>query len=263
MIDVSFNYCYSFRVDLSGQYHYDPKYPMPIVDAVNYPLQMKKFLSTRNVKYYVGKIEVSEQGKPHYQMCLMFDDEPNRQSFMNVKKKKWVAKTHQPVSFTIARSSEKLMSYVTKEEGYEITNLNEDQLASIKPWEKKQKKSIDKYEYILKYTKKLLKDKNIEEYVSVENQQSYNTEYTFFPSESKDGLENKNSTTQEPYEYGDRLDASDKLNILVGATKEYFRKFNIIMTKKTQLKIMIATKMYSYMDYTIDNFHNLFSQYRV
>ena len=258
MIDVSFNYCYSFRVDLSGDY-YDHEYPYGY-----YPLMMKKFLLTKDVKYFVGKIEISENGKPHYQMCLMFDEKPNRQSFMNIKKKSWVAKTKQPVSFTIARSSEKLMSYVTKEEGAEIiTNMTQENLKEIKPWEKMLKKSIDKYEYILNYTKKLLKDKNIEEYVSVENSQSYNTEYTFFPSESSDGSENKNSTTPEPYEYGDRLDASDKLEILVGATKEYFRKFNIVMTKKTQLKIMLATKMYSYMDYTIDNFHNLFSQYRL
>lgn len=255
MIDVSFNYCYSFRVDISSA----------VYQQNNCNSLMKNYLHDHKnkPKFYLGKIEISENGKPHFQMCLMFDEKPNRQSFMNIKKRKWVAKTKQPVSFTIARSSEKLMSYVTKEEGVCITNMTQDVIGTIKPWEKKEKKSIDKYEYILNYTKKLLKDKNIEEYVSVENQQSYNTEYTFFPSESKDGLENKNSTTQEPYEYGDRLDKSDVLVILVKASREYFRKFNIIMTKKTQLKIMIATKMYSFYDYTIDNFHNIFSQYRV
>lgn len=256
MIDVSFNYCYSFRVDISNA---------GIHQQITCDSLMVSFLNENKSKpkYYLGKREISENGKPHFQMCLMFDEKPNRQSFMNIKKRKWVAKTKQPVSFTIARSSEKLMSYVTKEEGECITNMTQDVIGTIKPWEQMLKKSIDKYEYILNYTKKLLKDKNIEEYVSVENQQSYNTEYTFFPSESKDGLENKNSTTQEPYEYGDRLDKSDVLVILVKASREYFRKFNIIMTKKTQLKIMIATKMYSFYDYTVDNFHNIFSQYRV
>ncbi len=244
-MDYSSNLVYSYRIDAK---HTDDN--------------LKELLSHIRKKnpnvLYIGKNELSDNNKPHYQLCLIFDSKPDSPHFRNIKKKSWILPTKQPVSFTKARKPEILMSYVTKEDTELITNMSKDMIKSIKPWKSKKDASIDKFEYILNYTKKLLKDINIE-YVG----KSYNTEYTFFPSESKDGLENKNSTNKEPYEYGDRLDTGDKLAILVNATSEYFRKFNIIMTKKTQLKIMIATKMYSFYDYTIDNFHNIFSQYRV
>lgn len=251
-MDISYNHCRMYRVDIHPEE----------TDQEQVVLKFVDYIERGNVKYYVGKVEYGDKtGKPHFQMCMWFDDEPNYAYYKtNIQKKPWVRKGKNACAFT-KRKKETLESYSIKGEGQLITNLTEEQIAGIKPWEEPLKKSIDKYEYILNYTKKLLKDKNTEEYVSVENCQSYNTEYTFFPSESKDGSENKNSTTQEPYEYGDRLDASDKLDILVFATKEYFRKFNIIMTKKTQLKIMLATKMYSYRDYTINNFKELFSQY--
>ena len=66
-------------------------------------------------------------------------------------------------------------------------------------------------------------------------------------------------TTQQkgtPYEWGDHLDPSQRLAVMINITKEYFRKFNIIMTKKTQLKIMIATKIMSFDNYVYTNFQN-------
>lgn len=196
---------------------------------------------------YIGKNEISKAGKPHYQLCLIFSSEPNSQHFRNIKKKSWILHTKQPVSFTKARKPEVLMSYVTKEDTELITNMSKDVIKSIKPWKSKKELETVKYDYILDYTKKLLKDKN-DEYTSVE----LGTTYYYG---------NQQPLLNEPYEYGDKLDSSDKLEILVNATREYFRQFNIIMTKKTQLKLLIATRMYSFYDYTVNNFKEIFSQH--
>ena len=192
---------------------------------------------------FIGKHEISKNGKPHYQLCLIFQEgiEINVQHFRNIKTKKFVSKTKQPVSFTKARKPDVLMSYVTKEDGDLITNMGYDEYCDIVPWEDKNKERENKYLYILNYLKKVLKDISLEEYVST---------YT--------GLTYK---SENPYEYGDRLDPTQKLEVMVMTAQEYFRKFNIVMTKKTQLKIMLATKIMSFKEYVHDSFrhNNIFS----
>ena len=197
---------------------------------------------------FVGKHEISDKGKPHYQLCLIFQEgvKINAQHFRNIKQRSWVSETKQPVSFTKARKPDVLMSYCTKGDGDLITNMNTDMLSKIVPWKTKEQMEENKYEYILEYTKKLLKEMSLEEYVSVYDQ------YYVHGTNTEPNVK----TVQPGYEWGDKLDPPQKLTVMVNITKEYFRKFNIIMTKKTQLKIMIATKIMSFDNYVYTNFQN-------
>ena len=198
--------------------------------------------------YFVGQHEISDKGKPHYQLCLIFDKgvQVKAQHFRNIKQKSWISKTKQPVSFTQARKPDKLMSYCTKDHYDLITNMEQYAIDLIVPWKSKEEMKVNKYEYILEYTKKLLKEMSLEEYVSVYDQ--------YFVHGTND--EKNVKTVQPGYEWGDKLDPPQKLTVMVNITKEYFRKFNIIMTKKTQLKIMIATKIMSFDEYVYTNFQN-------
>lgn len=236
--------------DCVYQWRIDAKKSCCIVDDI------EKHISNHDgyeIKF-IGKHEISKNGKPHYQLCLIFQEgiEINVQHFRNIKKKKWVSETKQPVSFTKARKPDVLMSYVTKEEGDLITNMEYNEYKDIVPWEDKNKEKENKYLYILEYLKKELKDISIDEYVSTHSEY---TCYNQIPSP------NICAISQNTYEYGDRLDCTQKLEVMVKMAEEYFRKFNIVMTKKTQLKLMIATRMYSMKDYVADSFrhNNIFS----
>lgn len=255
MVDISFNYCYSFRVDYSG--NYDPELDGYIPSGVNvYEQTLTNFLDTKDVKYYIGKIEVSENNKLHYQMCLMFDDKPNRQSFMNIKKKNWVAKTKQPVSFTIARSSERLMSYVTKEDGYLITNMYEEEIKQIKPWEKKQHckgcncKAYKRTEYIIDYLKKLLKDKITKEIIAQEE----------YKKHSIDDYYENNEYESLPVSDENYIPSTYECKVLLAtAHKHYFEKYDKHICRSTLIKIMLKTGMITHQDYISKTLGNLLS----
>jgi hypothetical protein len=228
---------YSYRIDaLKSQ---------EITDEIR-----KHIESKMNVKF-IGKHEIAPvTKKPHYQLCLIFDKdvEINHQHFRNIKKRKWVSKTKQPLSFKVARKPDKLMSYVTKGDGDLITNLTDTEIEKIEPWKTELEMKENKYLSILNYLKKRLKDiNNDDDYVSVYEPYKY----------QKIEVENQ----KIEYEFGDRLDPTQKQDIMIEVTKEYYNRYNIIMTKKTQLKLMLATKIMSWKEYLQMNwdFYKIFS----
>jgi len=115
-------------------------------------------------------------------------------------------------------SIKKALAYTIKEqvgEGMSVefgncirTNLSYSVLQDIaKLSSSKKKTDTDKYKYILNYVKKVLKDKDIEIY-------------------------NSDNGYSGP-------DPDQIFDILVKMTKEYFRKYNVLMTKRTQMKVLV------------------------
>ena len=122
--------------------------------------------------------------------------------------------------------------------------MDPETIDKIEPWKTERENAENKYLEILKYLKKRLKDINEEEHVSVYS--PYQKPIVYSPV---------------PYEYGDRLDPSQKEAIMVDVTIEYYKRYNIIMTKKTQLKLMLATQIMSWKEYLGMNwdFYKIFS----
>ena len=222
--------------------------------------------SKMNVKF-IGKHEIAPKTeKPHYQLCLIFDKDVEipHQHFRNIKKRKWVSKTKQPLSFKVARKPDKLMSYVTKGDGDLITNLTATEIQKIEPWKTELEMKENKYLSILNYLKKRLKDINNEEYVSVYEPIPYQCNKKIEFENQKIEFKNEKIEFEKQkieYEFGDRLDPPQKESIMIEVTKEYYNRYNIIMTKKTQLKLMLATKIMSWKEYLGMNwdFYKIFS----
>lgn len=222
-MDISYNYAYQFRVDTSKN-----DYLVPIIED-------------SNCTYYIGKHELStgfrnkfKKPKAHYQMCLFFNEEPNEHYWRNIKKKKWVSDTYQPLSFTKARKLKSLLSYVTKEDGELITNMQEYSIKTIPIWEKKILKQ-DRYKYIFEWGENLKK-------------KYYNNKYQPNELSSEDyNYSLQNTYDEEPEEYEISTKPSQK--IMEELHREYFRKFKVQIVKHTMIKLMLDLGLISHKHY--------------
>ena len=260
-MDISYSYCYSYRVDIDPNECKTPEQPWEDEEAVVY--QFVDYID-KKCKYYVGELEYSDKGKPHFQMCLMFDKQPDRQQFMNVKTRKWVAKTKQPVSFKKARNDSSLMSYCTKDNPDQlISNMTNQQRKGIKPWEKKEHckgctcKAYERTEYIIKYIKKLLKDKKVEECKKYEE---YMKSYPGSNQHSLDDYYETNAyeSCQEP---DDNYipSSSECKELLATAHAHYFSKYEKHICRQTLIKIMLKSGMLTHKQYIEKTLGNLLS----
>lgn len=126
-------YAYQFRVDISGN--------------SQSTAEMKKFLETYQFEKYIGQFEISDNNKPHYQMCLW--RKAIFTSHEQTKARNWwrgkTLKTKQPVSLTSAKKIKSLASYcqkgskMTKKEHFfqHFNNLSKEENKLIPKWESK------------------------------------------------------------------------------------------------------------------------------
>jgi len=250
-MDISYNHCYSYRVDIVEEEGIVDKFVQYILDG-------------KNVKYYVGELEYApDTGKPHMQMCLMFDEQPKRHQFMNVKTRKWVAKTKQPVAFTKARNEESLKSYCTKDNTDQlISNMTQEQRKSIKPWKKQEHckgcncKAYKRTEYIIDYIKKLLKDMKTKEY------EEYEKYMKSYPGYDQKGLEDYYEKTGYDVYTADKYTptSSECKKLLATAHAHYFEKYDKHICRPTLIKIMLKTKMITHEQYIEKTLGNLLSE---
>ena len=89
-----------------------------------------------NNLHYLGKMEVSEQGKSHFQGILHVPKKLNANQLTKLRQycKKVASKTKQPVSITDAKKLGSLMAYVGKSSSEYITTWSADKLELIPKW---------------------------------------------------------------------------------------------------------------------------------
>lgn len=248
-MDISYNYCYMYRVD-----------------ATITP-EFEKYIENK-CKYYVGKHEISEDGKHHYQMCLMMDDKKSLVSLRNVKTKKWVSSTYQPVALKIARSDETLMSYCTKEHGSLITNLSLSQVSGIKPWTKTEHckgcncKNYKKIEYIIIYIKKLLKDKYIDYTKKCKDYEKSLYVGTSQNHQLEDYYENNVKYDSACYDAEENYIPSkyECREIMSQAHAHFFEKYDKHICRSSLIKIMLKTGLITHEDYINKTLGDLLSE---
>lgn len=126
-------YAYQFRVDISG--------------TKQSAAEIMKFIEMYNFKKYLGQFEVSENNKPHYQMCL-WREKPFDTKEMTKARNWWrgkTSKTKQPVSLTSAKKIRSLASYCQKGEKkgkiafffQHLDNLSKEEKSEIPKWQTK------------------------------------------------------------------------------------------------------------------------------
>ncbi len=126
-------YAYQFRVDISGN--------------SQSTAEMKKFLEIYQFEKYIGQFEISDNNKPHYQMCLW--RKAIFTSHEQTKARNWwrgkTLKTKQPVSLTSAKKIRSLASYcqkvsktLKKEHFFQhFNNLSKEEKDEIPKWQTK------------------------------------------------------------------------------------------------------------------------------
>ncbi len=95
---------------------------------------------------WIGKHEVSDKGKPHYQMAVWSEHKLNNDIKDKVRKRfnrtKLRLKTAQPVSFVDGRKIQSLIAYVTKDKGKAIVQLPEHCIKRLPKWKNKSAEKV-------------------------------------------------------------------------------------------------------------------------
>jgi hypothetical protein len=251
-MDISYNFCYMYRVD------------------AKITPEFEKYIENK-CKYYVGTHEISEDGKHHYQMCLMMDDKKSLVSLRNIKTKKWVSSTYQPVALKIARNDEVLMSYSTKigiTTCTLVTNLTVTQIAAIKPWKKQHHckgcncKNYKKIEYIIIYIKKLLKDKQTEYIKKCKDYEKSLYVGTSQNHQLEDYYENNVKYDSVCYDTEENYIPSkyECIEIISQAHAHFFEKYDKHICRSSLIKIMLKTGLITHQDYIKKTLGNLLSE---
>lgn len=126
-------FAYQFRVDISG--------------TKQSTAEIMKFVETYQFKKYLGQFEISDNNKPHYQMCL-WREKPFEAKEMTKARNWWrgkTSKTKQPVSLTNAKKIQSLASYCQKGEKkaenafffQQLDNLSKEEKMAIPKWKTK------------------------------------------------------------------------------------------------------------------------------
>lgn len=141
------HYIYSFRWDAKND-----------KSTLDYMLNSFKELEISN---WIGKHEVSDKGKPHFQMAVWTERKLLAKEMDKVRKRfirsKLTSKTAQPVSFVSGRKIQSLIAYCTKDKGKVIQQLPEHSMSRLPKWKNKSAEKIVFQEKLREYMKQLVK----------------------------------------------------------------------------------------------------------
>ncbi len=129
---VKHHYIYSFRWDAQANN-----------ETLNHMIQG---FTEYGIIYWIGKHEVSDKGKPHYQMAVWSEHKLDNATKDKVRKRfnrtPLRLKTAQPVSFVEGRKIQSLIAYVTKDKGKAIVQLPEQNLKLLPRWKNKSAEKV-------------------------------------------------------------------------------------------------------------------------
>lgn len=136
------HYIYMFR--------WDAKYTKETEDY------MVKQFEHYNITNWIGKHEISENGKPHYQMAVWTENkflEKEKTKVRNAfNRSKLRLESAQPTAFTDGRKIKSLTSYSTKDEGKKmIVQLPQHCLERIPKWKNKNAEKVQFQEKLRDY----------------------------------------------------------------------------------------------------------------
>lgn len=129
--------------------------------------KLTEYVATLEPDYYLLANENKEDNTPHQQGALIFDKvlSPKQMTKIrnHLKTQKWVRQGKNAVAFTVGKKPKSLLKYCNNKENKGIsTNMSETMLEQIGNWKDKQ------------LMKKQFKDKIIEEYVKLKEQNQRN-----------------------------------------------------------------------------------------
>ncbi len=107
---------------------------------------MENSFKELEISNWIGKHEVSEKGKPHFQMAVWTERKLLAKEMDKVRKRfirsTLTSKTKQPVSFVSGRKIQSLIAYCTKDKGTVIKQLPEHCIERLPKWKNKSAEKI-------------------------------------------------------------------------------------------------------------------------
>jgi hypothetical protein len=131
--------------------------------------------------YYIVGYEISENGKPHLQCIVWFENKVNQTKLRNWWKTR-CAKTKQPVAFASAKKIKNLSKYSMKDKKY-ITNLHNEEIAKIGKWDTPTKKRAEWNDELDKKCKEIAESIKDEDYEQFYGQIDWETNVQTFTKE--------------------------------------------------------------------------------
>lgn len=128
-------------------------------NAETHEFMLKQF-NELGITNWIGKHEISDAGKPHYQMAV-WTERKFLQNEKDVVRKRFSRSnlSHKtkgnPCSFTDGRKIKSLIAYSTKDEGKSIMNLPQNSLEKLPKWKNKSAEKIIFQERFREYLKDL------------------------------------------------------------------------------------------------------------
>lgn len=137
-------YAYMLRVDVLNEFN----------EALEWFHEWKQ---KYNCVYYIVGQEISQEGKPHLQSIVWFEneimDKPKLRNWWKTRS----ANTKQSVAFTSAKKIQNLAKYSKKDNNY-ITNLHEEEIKKIGKWETPAKARAEWSEKLQTYAETVAKE---------------------------------------------------------------------------------------------------------
>ena len=134
---------------------------------------LKNFIDLE-ISNWIGKHEISKNGKPHYQMAVWTERKFIQTEMDKVRKRFARSKlTHKtkgnPCGFTSGKKIKSITAYSTKEEGELIVSLPQNSIDKIPKWRNKSAEKVEFQERLREYIKKLKEDPTIDLSYNIEN----------------------------------------------------------------------------------------------
>ncbi len=130
-----------------------------VSSKVNLEFMLKQFKDL-NITNWIGKHEISEQNKPHYQMAVWTENKFLAPQKDIVRKRfsrsKFTLKTKgNPCAFTEGRKIKSLLAYSTKDQSDAIINLPQNSIDQLPKWKNKNAEKVIFQEKLREYLTKL------------------------------------------------------------------------------------------------------------
>ena len=142
------HYIYSFRWDAKSNN-----------ETLEYMIQS---FTEYGITNWIGKHEVSENDKPHYQMAVWSENKLDKDMKDKVRKRfnrtKLRLKTAQPCSLKEGRKIQSLTAYVTKDKGKAIVQLPQHCIKLLPKWKNKKAEKIIFQDKLREFMKNLTQD---------------------------------------------------------------------------------------------------------
>ncbi len=156
------HYIYSFRWDATND-----------KSTLDY---MENSFKELEISNWIGKHEVSEKGKPHFQMAVWTERKLLAKEMDKVRKRfirsTLTSKTKQPVSFVSGRKIQSLIAYCTKDKGTVIKQLPEHCIERLPKWKNKSAEKIIFQEKLRDHIVALVKPYNEKPHIQIDVKES-------------------------------------------------------------------------------------------